>query len=104
MSFSPAPASRSRSGHALLGCALVVACSVSAGAQGPPGALDAPKPFSAFSASAHALRDSVVLRARAQIGRRYVRGGPSPDPGVDCSGLVRYGMAGLKFYLPPTAS
>jgi len=82
----------------------VVACSVSAGAQGPAESLDAPKPFSAFSASAHALRDSVVLRARAQIGRRYVRGGQSPDRGFDCSGLVRYVMSGLKFSMPRTAS
>src|SRR5258708_32815678 len=100
MSFSPAPASRSLSGHALLGCALVVACSVSAGAQGPPESPDAPKPFSAFSASAPALRDSVVLRARAQIGRRYVRGGQSPDRRFDCSGLVRYGMSRVKVTLP----
>lgn len=104
MSCSPAPVFRSPSAYALLACALVLACSAAARAQGPAAETDAPRPFTAFSASAHALRDSVVQRARAQIGRRYVRGGQSPDRGFDCSGLVRYVMSGVKFTMPRTAN
>ncbi|MFL5576149.1 MAG: C40 family peptidase [Gemmatimonadaceae bacterium] len=63
-----------------------------------------PAPFAALSASATSLRDSLVARARAQIGRRYRIGGESPDGGFDCSGLVRYVMSGLKVPLPRTAN
>ena len=62
------------------------------------------KPFAAFSASAMAARDSLVRIARAQIGRRYVLGGATPDRGFDCSGLVRYVMAALQVELPRTAA
>lgn len=62
------------------------------------------KPFTEMSASALAMRDSLVRRARAQIGRRYVLGGTSPDRGFDCSGLVKYVMAALKVDLPRTAA
>lgn len=62
-----------------------------------------PKPFEAFSNSAQALRDSVVQLAKAQIGRRYRRGGESPEKGFDCSGLVKYVMAALNLDLPRTA-
>lgn len=62
------------------------------------------KPFAAFSASAMAARDSLVRIARAQIGRRYVLGGTTPDRGFDCSGLVRYIMAALQVELPRTAA
>ena len=68
----------------------------------PPSAV--PAPFAAFSASAQALRDSVVALARAQIGYRYRMGGQSPDRGFDCSGLVRYVMAALSIDLPRTAN
>ena len=67
------------------------------------GALDAPKPFAAYSASAQAMRDSLVSLARAQVGAKYVRGGQSPARGFDCSGLVRYVMAALEVKLPRTA-
>lgn len=77
-----------------------VAADVSGAAAAPP----RPKPFAAFSASAMSLRDSLVRIARAQVGRRYVLGGTTPDRGFDCSGLVRYVMAALKLDLPRTAA
>ena len=61
------------------------------------------KPLSAFSISALSLRDSIVALVRAQLGRKYRRGGESPDHGFDCSGLVRYVMSALKIDLPRTA-
>jgi cell wall-associated NlpC family hydrolase len=61
-------------------------------------------PLAAFSASASALRDSLVALARAQIGRRYRLGGTTPESGFDCSGFVRYVMAALKVQLPRTAN
>jgi cell wall-associated NlpC family hydrolase len=56
-----------------------------------------------FSASARTLGDSLVVLARAQIGRRYRFGGSSPRHGFDCSGLVRYVMALLHVPIPRTA-
>jgi cell wall-associated NlpC family hydrolase len=67
-------------------------------------ALDAPKPFAAFSASAMSLRDSLVALARAQVGRKYVHGGETPSRGFDCSGLVRYIVAALHITMPRTAA
>jgi cell wall-associated NlpC family hydrolase len=83
-----------------------------AGAQepaGPPSVLPTDSvqhagPFAAFSASALSLRDSLVSMARAQLGRRYVLGGESPDRGFDCSGLVKYLAAALNLRLPRTAA
>jgi cell wall-associated NlpC family hydrolase len=60
--------------------------------------------IAAVGASAQLLRDSVVALARAQIGYRYVSGGESPARGFDCSGLVKYVMAGLALDLPRTAN
>ena len=65
--------------------------------------VELPRPFSAFSESAHSLRDSIVSLARAQIGKRYVYGGESPSRGFDCSGLVQYVAAALKIRVPRTA-
>lgn len=62
------------------------------------------KPFAAWSASVHSVRDSLVSVARAQVGTRYVFGGQSPSGGFDCSGLVRYVMASLRVDLPRTAA
>ena len=61
------------------------------------------KPFAAFSASAQALRDSVVSKARGQIGTRYKLGADKPGTALDCSALVKYVMASLNFALPRTA-
>ena len=47
--------------------------------------------------------DSVVALARAQLGRRYRRGGESPSIGFDCSGLVQYVMHAFDVTLPRTA-
>jgi cell wall-associated NlpC family hydrolase len=70
---------------------------------GAAAAVDGPKPFARFTASAEAMRDSVVALARAQIGKRYVRGGASPDRGFDCSGLVKYVLGLLDISAPRTA-
>lgn len=61
------------------------------------------KPFESFSNSARTLRDSIVQMARAQVGRRYITGGESPDKGFDCSGLVQYVLGGLNLQVPRTA-
>ena len=89
----------------ILGCSLVAACAIPAGAQyaarqeGP----QQRRPFTAWSESVHNFRDSLVTVARAQIGTKYVLGGTTPN-GFDCSGLVRYVMAALKVELPRTAA
>lgn len=61
-------------------------------------------PFAAFSRSALALRDSLVARARAQLGKRYRHGGETPTRGFDCSGLVAYVLASLNLTVPRTAN
>jgi cell wall-associated NlpC family hydrolase len=94
-----------------VGCALLVVPRVAGaqeGAREAPAydgtALDAPKPFAAFSRSAMSLRDSLVALARAQVGTPYVHGGESPTRGFDCSGLVRYLVAALHIVVPRTAA
>ena len=86
------------------GCLLVVVSAMPAGGQLPAVAVDAAKPFAVWSNSVHSFRDSLVSMAKAQVGTRYVRGGQSPESGFDCSGLVRYVMAGLRVRLPRTAA
>ena len=66
-------------------------------------AIEGAKPFAQFSRSALSLRDSLVALARAQIGRRYVRGGESPKRGFDCSGLIQYIASALHIAVPRTA-
>jgi cell wall-associated NlpC family hydrolase len=93
--------------RAVSGCLLVATCTVAAGAQAAPSApetLESPKPFTEWSHSVHAFRDSLVAIAKAQVGTRYVRGGQTPERGFDCSGLVRYVMAGLRIDVPRTAA
>jgi cell wall-associated NlpC family hydrolase len=64
-----------------------------------------PKPFAAWSVSAQAFRDSILVSvARTAVGTRYVRGGQSFDGGFDCSGLVRYVMTALDVAVPRTAA
>lgn len=69
----------------------------------PPPSAPPAAPFAALGASAAALRDSIVAFARAQLGRRYVWGGDSPQRGFDCSGLTRYLLAHFDVRLPRTA-
>lgn len=61
------------------------------------------KPFAAFSASAEALRDSIVAKARGQIGTRYKLGGTTANRALDCSGLVKVVMSAFDMILPRTA-
>ncbi len=61
-------------------------------------------PLAALSASALDLRDSLVAHARAQLGKRYRRGGETPKKGFDCSGLVAYVLTGLNLTVPRTAA
>ncbi len=64
-----------------------------------------PKPFRAWSESAQALRDSIIVSvARTAVGTRYVRGGQSVGRGLDCSGLVRYVMSAFDVAVPRTAA
>lgn len=94
-----------------VGCALLVVPAVARAQEGAreapaydPHALDAAKPFAAFSKSAMSLRDSLVALARAQVGTKYVHGGETPERGFDCSGLVRYIVAALHIMVPRTAA
>jgi len=88
----------------LLPVALCVALvAISRGAAAQTATLESKKPFAAFSASASALRDSIVSKARGQIGTRYKLGGVKPNLALDCSGLVRYVMSALDVVLPRTA-
>ncbi|MDB4950780.1 MAG: hypothetical protein JWM27_3429 [Gemmatimonadetes bacterium] len=53
---------------------------------------------------AQGRRDSTVIAlARAQLGRRYLFGGNTPD-GFDCSGFVRYLMRAVGVETPRTAA
>jgi hypothetical protein len=92
-------------------CAGALLSPAAAAAQAPsaaPGDVARPvdaAPSASFGAPGQALlRDSLVARARAQLGRRYVLGGESPERGFDCSGLVRYVLAALHLPLPRTAA
>lgn len=49
------------------------------------------------------MRDSIVSKARGQIGTRYRLGGTTPNGALDCSGLVKYVMSALNVMLPRTA-
>jgi cell wall-associated NlpC family hydrolase len=63
-----------------------------------------PSPFAAFSATASALRDSLLARARSQLGTRYVLGGEKPGVALDCSSFARYVMEAVNMRLPRTAA
>ena len=61
------------------------------------GAAEPPAP------EASAALATVVMLARAQIGRPYVWGGASPSTSFDCSGLVQWAFGQLGARLPRTA-
>lgn len=61
------------------------------------------KPFAELSKSALSITDSVVAIARAQVGKKYLFGGTSPEGGFDCSGLVKYVLEALKVDVPRTS-
>ena len=65
--------------------------------------MTAAKPLAGISASIGAFRDSLVARARAQVGTRYKLGGTAPERGFDCSGLVRFVAKAFDIVLPRTA-
>ncbi|MFL5384213.1 MAG: C40 family peptidase [Longimicrobiaceae bacterium] len=66
---------------------------------------EAPRPAVAQRAGTRiaARRDSVVQLARAQLGRRYLFGGTTPN-GFDCSGFLKYLMRAAGVELPRTAA
>lgn len=78
--------------------------SVAAAAPIPAPIAAKPAPFASLSASMLAMRDSVVARARAQLGKRYRHGGETPKHGFDCSGLVAYVLSSFNFAVPRTAA
>ena len=88
----------------LAGCLVLVMAATPVHAQDGHGPSDDSKPFTAWSNSVHAFRDSLATIARAQVGTRYVHGGQSPESGFDCSGLIKYVMAGLHVSVPRTAA
>jgi cell wall-associated NlpC family hydrolase len=91
--MSPFAASRRRSLVVVI-LATAAACTPTEGQK---------RPLTVISKPTVNLRDSVVLMAKAQLGRRYQLGGETPKEGFDCSGLVKYVMAALNLDLPRTA-
>jgi cell wall-associated NlpC family hydrolase len=61
-------------------------------------------PLAAFSASASRMLESMVDRARSQLGTRYVFGGERPGQGLDCSSFARFAMEAMGIKLPRTAA
>lgn len=86
----------------LSACIAFIAIAPRAGGQSVE-QLESRKPFAAWSASAQSLRDSIVVKARGQIGTRYKLGGTKPNSALDCSGLVKYVMGAIDVMLPRTA-
>lgn len=75
-------------------------------AAGPLAALLAKgaNPDGPFAKRATATTDSLVERAREQLGRRYKFAAASPERGFDCSGLVKYVMNAFGVDLPHNAA
>lgn len=85
--------------------ALILTLLVAAPVEGQQAAAPAPTGrFAEFSRSALSMRDSVVARARSQIGRPYRFGGRSPERGFDCSGFVQFVLAAFELDVPRTAA
>ncbi len=74
-------------------------------AAAPRLAVDAARPraFAGLTASVGALRDSLVSRARENLGVKYVLGGNDPARGLDCSALIKYVLSAFDISLPRTA-
>ena len=91
----------------LLALALLGATAPAAAAQdsGPMSALRArgTNPDGPF-AKRMAPSDSLVARAREQLGKRYRYAAASPDHGFDCSGLVKYVLGAFGVDLPHNAA
>lgn len=111
--FGAAVPRRIRHVASVLVCLTAVLAAASAGAQQAPqksrtdsttSARTERRGFAIFGEQATSVRDSLVLLARQQLGRRYVLGGTSPDKGFDCSGLIRYVLAKLDIKMPRTAA
>jgi len=81
---------------------LLVASALTAAAQLP--GVPRPGAFAEMSDAARGIRDSIVARARAHVGRPYRLGGRSPDRGFDCSGFVQYVLAAFRGDVPRTAA
>lgn len=92
----------------LLALALLGVAAPAAAAQdgaGPLAALLAhgPNPEGPF-ARRMAASDSLVARAREQLGKRYRYAAASPERGFDCSGLVTYVLSAFGVNLPHNAA
>jgi cell wall-associated NlpC family hydrolase len=61
-------------------------------------------PDGPFAKSKLATTDSLVLRAREQLGRKYRYAAASPERGFDCSGLVKYVLTAFGVDLPHNAA
>ena len=57
-----------------------------------------------FAKRSMATTDSLVERARGQLGRRYRFAAASPERGFDCSGLVKYVLDAFGVDLPHNAA
>jgi len=75
-------------------------------AAGPLAALLArgANPDGPFAKRGPVAADTVVQRAREQLGRRYVFASSSPERGFDCSGLAKYVLKSVGVDLPHNAS
>ncbi len=91
----------------LVALALLAATAPAAAAQdsGPLAALRArgANPDGPF-ARRMAPSDSLVARAREQLGKRYRYAASSPERGFDCSGLVKYVLDAFGVDLPHNAA
>jgi cell wall-associated NlpC family hydrolase len=98
-----------RSLRVLIVLALLAAVAFPASAQQDAGPLAAllsrgANPNGPFAKKSMATTDSLVARARDQLGRRYRFASESPDKGFDCSGLVKYVLNAFGVDLPHNAA